>query len=411
MAKIIRAEDFPRRIAARLEVIKGNGRMLPENRELILEFEKALRSGDTLQGKKSVVVGGSATYRYLGYLMRLDRYWKKPLSEVTRKDVSAWNGDMNTDRFARKSGSPYSDYSKADYRKGVRKFFAWLYKVKLDTPAQFSEVADWLSLSVPNRDYRSLSKEEIDRMVDAVPLREKVLVIGLFDSGCRIQEWLNLRIADILNLDTRTLQPSGGEFFKIRIRPETSKATSDSGGKGRTLSLFLATPLLSQWLHSHPSRAKDGTLDGESRLYPQSYAMSRKILSRAGKRILQRRVWPHLLRHASADYWVTRIKNRYRFCDRFGWAYSSDMPDKYLSKQGVSDEETVKEVEVRSLGDLKEENEKLRQKMAILEEQTLQLVKRSREEKLGERELSAVLEDNPDLLEMIAEKLRARAAR
>ena len=117
---------------------------------------------------------------------------------------------------------------------------------KLRNRTQYVEIADWISLSEPKRDPPGLRKEEIDRLITCVPFREKVLIMLLFDSGTRVQEFMNLRLADIENLDLHTMQRRG-DYYKIRIRSETSKTL------GRTITLFYSTKLLDAWLANHPA--------------------------------------------------------------------------------------------------------------------------------------------------------------
>ncbi len=70
----------------------------------------------------------------------------------------------------------------------------------------------------------------------------------------------------------------------------------------------------------------------------------RLAVSRAGKRALGKRVYPHLLRHTSATYWCNRLSH-FRLCKRFGWTMTSQMPQRYIDREGVD------ELEMASLYD------------------------------------------------------------
>jgi hypothetical protein len=60
----------------------------------------------------------------------------------------------------------------------------------------------------------------------------------------------------------------------------------------------------------------------------------RKLLQRLGQRVLGKSVPYHLLRHSSATYYATKL-NRQELCYRYGWKFSSNMPDVYISRAGM----------------------------------------------------------------------------
>jgi len=64
-------------------------------------------------------------------------------------------------------------------------------------------------------------------------------------------------------------------------------------------------------------------------------------LYRLGRRTLDRRVYPHLLRHSSATYWAARLPY-FQFCKRFGWKMNSPMPERYIDKHGLHELDAVR---------------------------------------------------------------------
>ncbi len=60
----------------------------------------------------------------------------------------------------------------------------------------------------------------------------------------------------------------------------------------------------------------------------------RELLQRLGKRVLGKSLPYHLLRHSSATYYATKL-NRQELCYRYGWKFSSNMPDVYISRAGM----------------------------------------------------------------------------
>ena len=83
----------------------------------------------------------------------------------------------------------------------------------------------------------------------------------------------------------------------------------------------------------------DGTVDADDvtmQLFPLSDSAARHMLSRLGRRVLAKRVYPHLLRHSSATYWCNKL-SYFQICKRFGWTMTSDMPQRYIDREGVEE--------------------------------------------------------------------------
>jgi hypothetical protein len=60
----------------------------------------------------------------------------------------------------------------------------------------------------------------------------------------------------------------------------------------------------------------------------------------------------HLFRHSSATYYADRL-NRQQLCIRYGWAFSSDMPDVYIARTGVDSVELEQKFSSANLNTLK----------------------------------------------------------
>ncbi len=57
-----------------------------------------------------------------------------------------------------------------------------------------------------------------------------------------------------------------------------------------------------------------------------------------GKRVLNKPIYFHLFRHSSATYYASKL-NRQELCYRYGWKFSSNMPDVYISRAGMESKE------------------------------------------------------------------------
>lgn len=162
----------------------------------------------------------------------------------------------------------------------------------------------------------------------------------MFDSGARAQEFINIRFEDIQ-------LPEGKEnFVKLTLKEEYSKT------KGRTISLY--------WRHSLDAvrdylrqRTAEGIRSTDP-VFSGTYDAMRVLLRRLGVMTLKRPIHPHLFRHSSSTYYATRL-NRQELCYRYGWRFSSDMPDIYISRAGMENADLDEKFTQTELSTLKDD--------------------------------------------------------
>jgi hypothetical protein len=82
-----------------------------------------------------------------------------------------------------------------------------------------------------------------------------------------------------------------------------------------------------------------------------------------------------MLRHTSATFYAPKL-DRTTFCKRFGWAYSSDMPDRYIDFAKVTENKVVDIVKADQFHELKKEMEEERARRVAVEEQLEELSKK-----------------------------------
>ncbi len=73
-----------------------------------------------------------------------------------------------------------------------------------------------------------------------------------------------------------------------------------------------------------------------------------------------------MLRHSSATYWAPKL-NRYQLCAKYGWAFSSHMPNRYIERKGIIFDEIAEKGDVDQTTRLRKENRNLLEKMETLE--------------------------------------------
>jgi hypothetical protein len=60
--------------------------------------------------------------------------------------------------------------------------------------------------------------------------------------------------------------------------------------------------------------------------------------------------------------------NRYQLCGKYGWAFSSDMPDRYIERKGVIFNQIAEKGDEDQTNRLQKENRQLMEKVEMLEQ-------------------------------------------
>jgi hypothetical protein len=107
---------------------------------------------------------------------------------------------------------------------------------------------------------------------------------------------------------------------------------------------------------------------------------------RLGKKVLKKSVHFHLFRHSSATYYATKL-NRQELCYRYGWKFSSNMPDVYISRAGMENNELDKKFEATEMENLQKKLEKQEQErlIEIERQKDTELLKKKIKEEIWEQ--------------------------
>lgn len=323
------------RYANALERFRHTTDIVPRNKELMLQFLHDCEIGKTIKNAQKKRIGPARCLKYLITLKKLSEWIGKPFDEVDNNDMEKFIIDLENNKYLTNQDKPYGEETKADFKKVIKKFYKWLQ----GNNDHYPELVSWIETIVKLQEIPALSREEIQRMVDQnANVRNKALIKVLFDSGARAEEFLNVRLKHLTKKD---------DYFMVRI--EHSKT------KPRTISLPMCTQELDDWLKQHPEAENP-----EAQLFPLAYPGFRKLLDRIGKRVLSKKVNPHLLRHSSATYYCTRL-NPYQLCYRYGWSMASRQPARYIDREGISEQETAKIMKTTTIADLKKTNEEMKE--------------------------------------------------
>ncbi|MBW8034406.1 MAG: tyrosine-type recombinase/integrase [Planctomycetes bacterium] len=332
-----------------LKNLEGNTEIIPRNKELILKFIRDCRLGKTLRNRQKKSIGVARCLKYICILKKLSSWLNKPFDQVVQRDMEKLIENLENDNYTSelrgKNGQvikikKLAHSTKLDYKKTIRKFYKWL----LGNNDHFPELVDWIDTYDLPREVSALTRDEVERLADASKIRDKAIIMLLFDSGARAEEFLNIKISDLTKRD---------DIYRMRI--------VHSKTKPRTIHLPIGTKYLDLWLQGFTDR------DDQSYLFPITYEGLRMMLHRVGKRVLNKRVTPHILRHTSATYYANLL-NHHQLCYRYGWAMASNMPNRYIDREGILEEETRHIVKTNDLATLERQNQVLQEELALLKQ-------------------------------------------
>lgn len=317
------------------------------NKELVQAFVRDASLGKTILHRAKKKIGYARLINYLKHLRPVIVFLQKDLDSVTQTDIERFIEALETDRIRSQSlrvvgttrlpsGAKLSPGYKVDIKITVKKFYKWLWGQNKAYP----DIVAWIDTYIPISTVSALTESEVQRMVDrSTTICQRALIQVFFDGGFRLSELLNIRLSHVRLHQVDPRDPTKQCFI---LRAPFSKTLA------RTVALPMpaSTKWLKLWLEDHPARPVirgDGLLEARdirTQLFPMSEPAIRQTVARAGKRALGKRVYPHLLRHASATFWSNKLPH-FKLCKRFGWTMTSKMPQRYIDREGVDELETI----------------------------------------------------------------------
>jgi len=349
----IKIEIHKRTIDKRKEGIKNWG--IPDvEKEYILKFLDELELGRVNKGVK---ISEARQAKYLDVLKVPLEFVGKLCTQWTLKDVEEFEKALSSGEIkSRIKKREYSHATKVDIKRGLQIYLRWrIGKTKAD------KLTDWLDTRDVIKTPNYLKESEVEKLFKGCKSsHERFLIATLFDTGARAGEFHNIRYEDI------ELPENGDNFVKITLKEEYSKTL------GRTISLY--------WKHSLEAvrdYLKQREIEGiksDEPIFPGTYDAARFFLIRLGKKVLSKNIHFHLFRHSSATYYATRL-NRQQLCYRYGWKFSSNMPDIYISRAGMENKDLDEKFTSTGLEELKIKLEKQEQVNQMLKEKQEELEK------------------------------------
>lgn len=336
-----------RNLAVRKKSI-SKWKIAEEDKKDLLKFLEDLELGKVNKGNK---ITEARRLKYLSILKVPLEFFKKSISKLELSDVERFEKALSSGRLKTRNKTPFRDSTKADIRRMLKIYLKW----KLGDNDKFRKLTNWFDMKIPTRTPDYLSEQEMIKLYKACKnAEERFLIAVLFDSGARAEEFLNIRKEDI------QLPEGKDNYAKITFKDEYSKT------KGRVISLY--------WIYSNEAiqdyfkeRMQEG-LKSKEQVFKNTYDNARQFLNRFGRKVLGKSIHFHLFRHSSATYYAGKI-NRQQLCYRYGWKFSSNMPDVYISRAGMENAELDKKFEGTELSELKHSLDKYKQENEIMKEE------------------------------------------
>lgn len=325
-----------------VKLLKTRKDVSDKNKELILNFLTALEIGKVgKRHKKTSLAKNLFSLIVCARHIKVD-FDSLGMDDKDNKIIEKFVVDLDTNKIKKNNGKPYSEKTKSDIKKILKTFYKWHYGENKTVP----KLVDWIDTKVDLKEINCLNREEIELWTSKLSnLKHKALVMALFDSGARIEEFLNILMRHV------TYDKEEGSY-KVRI--EFSKT------KPRTIYLPIATPFIRDYLKTYEDKDNPN-----KQLFSYKYDYIRRFLKESSLKYIKKHATPHLMRHSSATFYCQKL-NPFQLCYRYGWSMSSAMPQRYIDSNGLTDKQSVKEINIEKDEQHAKENQKLKEDISII---------------------------------------------
>jgi len=286
-----------------IEKIKNDKEILPENKKLILDFQRHLEVNDYSENRQ---------YKYLITLPKLAKQLNKPFDKATKEDIEKlilWV----------KRRKNINENTKLHYKILLKRFYKWIGN------GEYPECVKFITTTEKNNNKKlpehMLTKKDIKKLIEAANNpRDQAFISMLWETGARIDEILKLKVGDL-------------EDHKYGMKVIVEGKTGS-----RRLILIQSVPYINVWLKSHPNRNKDAPLwtniGTKNHGGPIEYRAILKMLNNVAKKAgIKKPVNPHNFRHSRATYMANHFTEA-QMCEWFGWVQGSKVPARYVHLSG-----------------------------------------------------------------------------
>ena len=275
---------------------------------------------------------------YIFNLHRLAEFLKNKKFEEVNKDVIISYIDYLMKFINKKTDKELKKITIEVAKSRIKSFFRWLYNG--ECPSFLKDMKVNLKPITVTPD-QILTEEEIKKLIQVADnARDKAVVAVLYESGCRISEFLNIRLKNIKFDDYGAI---------INVSGKTGE---------RSIRLVNSVPYLKEWLRYHPDKKEENGVwvsmhdKNVSKLnYIGVWFILKELAIKAG---LTKNVRPHIIRHSRITHTASKLpESALRMM--YGWTAGSDMPKVYIHLNGNDvDEFVLSRLYGKNIGNAKE---------------------------------------------------------
>ncbi|MEM5844131.1 MAG: site-specific integrase [Candidatus Aenigmatarchaeota archaeon] len=264
---------------------------------------------------------------------RIEKYWSflKTIHSMIGCFEKARKENIEDFVIKVDNNEEWSDWTKYDFKRIIKIFYRWLSNKSLE--GEYPEIVKWIKPKIKKNNSKPpeqvLTKEEIELLANNTKnIRDKALVLTLYESGCRIGELLNMKIKDVAfdQLGCYILVSGKTGWRRVRII-EYSKA-------------------LLEWLDFHPFKNNPESYvwislekpSPEKRIKPN--AVNSLLKDLAKKCNITKPIHPHAFRHARATHLAKHLPEAI-MKEHFGWTRDSKMASVYYHLSGKDVDEAL----------------------------------------------------------------------
>lgn len=385
------------RYVRRLESFKKDISINAENKKIILDFLRGCELGKISKKQCSP----ARLTKHICLLTRLNSiFGNKPFRKIIGKEIEDVVIKFNKGFYKRQlvqlkehdgekqlikiqTNKSLADDTVTDFKMMIKRLFKFIH----GEGDKYQQMAGWIRTEEKVKEVPALTREEVEKLADATNIRNRALILVMFDSGTRIEEFLNIRIGDLTKK-----QEAGRVYYQIRIKHSKTKP--------RTISIPMCTEVLEAWLSVHPDENNP-----QAQLFPATYDGVRVFLKELGRKIIKKDINPHLFRHSSATYYCNKL-SQYQLCYRYGWSMTSKQPQRYIDREGINEQETAEVIQLDDMKELKKENKKLQESLELIKAEQERMGKESERRQKLDRLLNKVF-TNKKLVKIFEKELAA----
>jgi len=311
-----------------IEKLCDSRKLSKKNAYYILDHDKQIKANDLSFNRRR---------KYLYAMGKLGRMLNKDFDKVNKNDIRDLVGEIREN---------YHGETPRDYLVMFRRLMRHVHNLqpenkknqlgKFEFPDVVSDIEPGSGVKKGKRKLPKdlITIDEVKQLADKTfNLRDRAIIITLYETGARIGELLLLTIGDI------TFEK---EFARIAI-PFEGKTGS------RSILVHACAPSISQWLQEHPDRKNRKAplfcgIWSKKKGDPLNYRTVRKMLHETFNRAnIEKPSNPHQFRHSRATE-LAKFMTEAQLCQFMGWVPGSKEASTYVHLSGRDTDTAIKKM-------------------------------------------------------------------